>query len=376
MFAFGRVWFALVQAGQHLLRVSVEWRTSGVLTQGGGVVRPNKASRCVGRGRLAPISSAKTEDKMRLISKAMLLHLSVVTVALTLAVTLPQAQAETTRTTAVGPGGGSPFSHRCDQDMLVGIGIRQGDSVDQVHLICAAARKEGYLDAPYDVVAKSAGGRGGKYLRLVCPRNYFIRGIQLKHAKSISDIALHCLRVNDLDRYTVVTGWEEETSLIGGNVLHLTDSIDCGSNRVAYGLHGTAGALVTSLGLTCAFDPFIAAANQSQQQAPQGDGRGQWSAFAASDRGDWGFGVHQATEGVARQLAADGCGGSGVGCKVFWTTTDRCVAFAESRAGGYWYAAGGGNNQNEANANAIRFCQSGTAPANSCQVVNDTSACR
>lgn len=78
-----------------------------------------------------------------------------------------------------------------------------------------------------------------------------------------------------------------------------------------------------------------------------------------------GYGVRQANEQEASRLATNGCGGAG--CKVFWTTTDRCVSFAERRQGGYWYAAGGGPNEAEARKKAIGFCQGGTAPANSCR---------
>jgi hypothetical protein len=100
---------------------------------------------------------------------------------------------------------------------------------------------------------------------------------------------------------------------------------------------------------------------------PPASGRGDWSGFAASPKGYWGYGVHQATQQRASDLAFNGCGGAKNGCKTFWTTKDRCVSFAESRANGYWYAAGGGNDQNQAKANAIKFCQSGTAPPNSCK---------
>ena len=100
---------------------------------------------------------------------------------------------------------------------------------------------------------------------------------------------------------------------------------------------------------------------------PPASGRGEWSGFAASPKGYWGYGVHQATQQRAADLAFNGCGGAKNGCKTFWTTKDKCVSFAESRQNGYWYAAGGGNDQNQAKANAIKFCQSGTAPANSCK---------
>jgi len=92
-----------------------------------------------------------------------------------------------------------------------------------------------------------------------------------------------------------------------------------------------------------------------------------WSAFAASSKGYWGYATFQSSQQKASDLAFNGCGGAKNGCKTFWTTTDKCVSFAESRAGGYWYAAGSGNDAQKALANALKFCQSGTAPPGSCR---------
>jgi uncharacterized protein YkwD len=108
---------------------------------------------------------------------------------------------------------------------------------------------------------------------------------------------------------------------------------------------------------------------QSTTHAGDQPARGEWSAFATDKSGNWGYGAHWATEQVAQKLAMDGCGGAGIGCKVFWITKDRCVSYTESRVGGFWYAAGGGSSQQQAVQNAIRFCQSGTAPPNSCKSI-------
>jgi hypothetical protein len=100
----------------------------------------------------------------------------------------------------------------------------------------------------------------------------------------------------------------------------------------------------------------------------------QWAAFATNGRGRWGFAVRQPTFAQASELATKGCGGPAEGCRAFASSTSRCNAYAESRQGGYWYAAGGGNDEAQAKANALRFCQSGTAPAGSCVVAH--SSCR
>ena len=100
---------------------------------------------------------------------------------------------------------------------------------------------------------------------------------------------------------------------------------------------------------------------------PPATAGGGFSAFASDGRGRWGFSVFQADQGRAQGLALNGCGGAGIGCKVFFTTADRCVAYAESRQGGYWFAAGSSTTPQRASNNAIRLCQSGTAPAGSCK---------
>jgi hypothetical protein len=97
--------------------------------------------------------------------------------------------------------------------------------------------------------------------------------------------------------------------------------------------------------------------------------RGEWSAFATDGKGNWGYGTHWASLDVAKDLAVKGCGGANIGCNVFWTTKDKCVAYAESRTNGWWYAAGGAPTDQQARQNALSYCQSGTAPPNSCKVV-------
>lgn len=93
-----------------------------------------------------------------------------------------------------------------------------------------------------------------------------------------------------------------------------------------------------------------------------------WSAFAASPNGHWGYAVKQTGFVAASQLAEQGCGGKAQGCKVFATTQAVCTAFADSRQGGYWFAAGAALDAKAAQANALRFCQSGSAPPASCKV--------
>lgn len=280
------------------------------------------------------------------------------------------AMAEPYYTGSVGDDVGKGFDLTCGTDVMVGLYIRQGDGLDNVKLICAVPRKGGYLDPPYRAKG-SAGGGGGRGKAVACPGNSAVEGLSIGIISGtggqevVNDVSLYC--------FDVETG---STTRVGtnadfGGYLPFYDEVTCGSGDIGYGIHGRADNMVFMLGLTCEDDPFIVAAQQGGggggggEPAPQAGGN-EWSAFAASDGGDWGYGVHKADEQTASKLALEGCGGAGAGCKVFWTTRDQCVSFAESRDGGYWYAAGGGTSESEAQASAVRFCQSGSAPGNTC----------
>ena len=112
--------------------------------------------------------------------------------------------------------------------------------------------------------------------------------------------------------------------------------------------------------------PTLARAAATKAAATINEDRGLPS--PATQRAIGRYGTHWATVDVAKQLALKGCGGAGIGCKVFWTTQDKCVAYAHSKKGGYWYAGGGGTSDQQAKQNAIKFCQSGSAPPNSCVI--------
>jgi Domain of unknown function (DUF4189) len=139
----------------------------------------------------------------------------------------------------------------------------------------------------------------------------------------------------------------------------LSDDPGCCQYRVQY----TTGAC------NCSLPPDIGS-RLAARLPTASSGPGNWSAFAASGNGRWGFAVHQSSFKSASEQALQGCGGSAAGCKVFGSSTDRCVSFAESRQSGYWYAAGSGADDGTARSNAVRHCQSGTAPRESCRAVN------
>jgi pathogenesis-related protein 1 len=105
-------------------------------------------------------------------------------------------------------------------------------------------------------------------------------------------------------------------------------------------------------------------------QNPSGSTPGAaWSAFATNQTGSYGYATFYADEQTARQEAIKACNqGSQSGCEVFFTTQARCVSYAESwQANGWWYGAAGSSSEQEARQNAVNSCQSGGAPANTCQ---------
>jgi hypothetical protein len=90
--------------------------------------------------------------------------------------------------------------------------------------------------------------------------------------------------------------------------------------------------------------------------------------------GRFGAAVFQATLAAAQQAAINSCG---AGCQVVFTSTNQCVAYADSRQGGYWFgtaqAWGTGASAQGVGQSALSSCNS-RAPANSCRV--EVARCR
>jgi hypothetical protein len=98
---------------------------------------------------------------------------------------------------------------------------------------------------------------------------------------------------------------------------------------------------------------------------PKGAGPGgNWSAIAIDGRGRWGYANHFETQQLAQQRAIAACGGAG--CRVVLRSGNRCISYAESRSGGYWYGIADGPDQAQVQQAAVRFCQQ-RAPAGSCR---------
>lgn len=90
-----------------------------------------------------------------------------------------------------------------------------------------------------------------------------------------------------------------------------------------------------------------------------------WAAVAIDGKGRYGYAYGKPTRPAAVSSALKGCGD---GCRLELAGQARCIAFVESRSGGYWYGTGFGPSEDSALATARRGCAA-KAPAGSCSVV-------
>ena len=91
-----------------------------------------------------------------------------------------------------------------------------------------------------------------------------------------------------------------------------------------------------------------------------------WAAIAIDGKGAWGYAYGKPTRPDAVKGALNGCGKPT--CKLELAGQAQCVAFVDSRSGGYWYGTGFGPSEEKAIATAKRGCAA-KAPADSCRVV-------
>jgi hypothetical protein len=92
---------------------------------------------------------------------------------------------------------------------------------------------------------------------------------------------------------------------------------------------------------------------------------GGYASVAVDGRGAWGASLGQPTPNAAGADAVSRCGGGN--CRVVMTGPGRCVAFADSSQGGYWYGHAYGDNAEAVRKIAMEGCSAG-APAGTCQI--------
>ena len=89
-----------------------------------------------------------------------------------------------------------------------------------------------------------------------------------------------------------------------------------------------------------------------------------YAAVAVDGRGAWGASLGQSTPDAAGADAVSRCGGN---CRVVMTGRGRCVAFADSSNGGYWYGHAYGDNAGTVQSIAMEGCSAG-APVGTCRI--------
>jgi hypothetical protein len=90
-----------------------------------------------------------------------------------------------------------------------------------------------------------------------------------------------------------------------------------------------------------------------------------WTAIASDGKGRWTYSLGQTTQDEARNDTIHVCGAN---CKVDVVGQNRCLAYVESRSGGYWYGAALGGSERGVIEQAKNACQRG-APPGTCEVV-------
>ena len=95
-----------------------------------------------------------------------------------------------------------------------------------------------------------------------------------------------------------------------------------------------------------------------------------FAAVAVDGRGAWGASLGLPTAKAAGADAVSRCGGK---CRVVMTGRGRCVAFADSSSGGYWYGHAYGDNSNSVEKTALRGCSLG-APKGTCSIKHSNCA--
>ena len=90
-----------------------------------------------------------------------------------------------------------------------------------------------------------------------------------------------------------------------------------------------------------------------------------YAAVAVDGRGAWGASLGLSTPGAAGADAVSRCGGGR--CRVVMTGRGRCVAFADSSSGGYWYGHSFGGDAETVRRIAMQGCSAG-APAGTCRL--------
>jgi hypothetical protein len=90
-----------------------------------------------------------------------------------------------------------------------------------------------------------------------------------------------------------------------------------------------------------------------------------WAALAVDGKGGWGASIK--TDDASWLAEHDAKRRCGSGCRVVMVGKGRCIAFAQSKSGGYWLGHSYGDNRDVVRNIALSGCAKG-APAGTCRV--------
>jgi hypothetical protein len=98
-----------------------------------------------------------------------------------------------------------------------------------------------------------------------------------------------------------------------------------------------------------------------------------WSVIAVQDApgpgwSSWGWTHNYAGQGEAINEAVRICSEGGGACRYLFFNEKKCISYAESRAGGWWYGWAYGSNRSSVQDKAVEGCAAG-APPNTCRVL-------
>ncbi|TIS61387.1 MAG: hypothetical protein E5W93_07965 [Mesorhizobium sp.] len=157
-----------------------------------------------------------------------------------------------------GGQGGSPFHGTCSPKALAGVFLRAGKALDAVMIDCGTLNKNGTVT---DVVGDAhfhAGGSGGDPFGSIgqfCPKNALVTGMRVwkDHNNMVNSFILRCTSMTD-----GTNTWT--TMQAGGEAINDPVKILCKKNEIGIGIYGRSGSLIDNLGLLCANNPMLVAA--------------------------------------------------------------------------------------------------------------------
>ncbi|TIV84211.1 MAG: SH3 domain-containing protein [Mesorhizobium sp.] len=141
---------------------------------------------------------------------------------------------------------------------MAGVFLRAGKALDTVMIDCGTLNKNGTVT---DVIGDAhfhAGGSGGDPFGSAgqfCPKNALVTGMRVwkDHNNMVNSFTLRCTSMTD-----GTNTWT--TMQAGGEAINDPVKILCKKDEIGTGIYGRSGSLIDNLGLLCADNPMLVAA--------------------------------------------------------------------------------------------------------------------